>query len=513
MEAFMEIEMKFGLEAGQSARLRRHPMLAGIRPGRRELFSQYLDTPDFALMKRGVAFRLRRVGYHWVQTLKAEARAVGALTSRPEWEMAVAGNQPDFAVLPPEALTWLAGIDTSRIGPVFVTEFRRAAWRIERAGAVAELALDLGEIRAGEAASPIAEVEIELKAGTPDFLFDLADELLGQIHLTVEPRGKAERGYRLAGATVAAPVRAGAPGLRVELDPGQPAGQAWAGIGRAALAQMVANLPGFLDHDEDIEYLHQLRIAARRLRAAAALRRKLAGPASWDAPLRGLMRALNPARDWDVFLHETWPDLEAILAASRADTPSALAAAETLRARIHAAAARARGEARAALLAPAFTGLVLAIGRDLMTPPETGGLDAVTWSADILDGRWKNLRKLGKGIGRHGPGGLHEVRIAAKKLRYAADALAPLHEKAGGRGARAGVGRFLKALATLQDELGQANDLHMAMQLLRGLRLPTLAVAFEAGRLDGILASRAIGQHPVSAEVWRRLTRMPPFWR
>jgi hypothetical protein len=197
----MEIELKLALPAGHAAKIRRHPLLREIKPTTRKLHSVYFDTPDFALMRRGIALRLRRVGYHWVQTMKAEARAVGAMSSRPEWETSVAGGaDPDFAVLPREALDLLKGIDLKRVVPAFITEFQRTAWHLEVGRSRVELALDQGAILAGEARASISEVELELKLGRPADLFGLADALLDLLPLRVEPRSKAERGYQLCDA-------------------------------------------------------------------------------------------------------------------------------------------------------------------------------------------------------------------------------------------------------------------------------------------------------------------------
>lgn len=490
----MEIELKLALDARHAAALARQPELAGCPRKRQALHSEYFDTPDFALMRRGIALRLRRVGHHRVQTLKAETGQVGALTRRPEWEVAVAGARPDFAVLPREALELLHGIDLAGIVPVFVTEFRRVTWQVPLAdGGAAEVALDRGEIRAGEVRAPLSELEIELKSGDEAGLFTLADGLLRRLPLRVEPRGKAQRGYLLAGARVAAPVRAVRPALHARQD----AGEAWAAIVRAALAQLVANVPGFLEQPDDIEYLHQLRVALRRLRAAAALSGGLGIDApAWVAELRALMQALNPARDWDVFMEETLPRALAHLSAM----PPSPALLDALRA----AAARARAEAQRAVAAPACTALVLRLERLLLTPPHAR-VTARDWSAALLDKRWKNLRKLAVGMERRGPGGLHEMRIAAKKLRYAADALAPLH----GKRAEA----FLKALAALQDGLGQANDVHVAMQLLRDLRPVDAPRAFEAGLMAGVLAGESGRHGEASAELWRRLAKTRAFWR
>jgi triphosphatase len=489
----MEIELKLALDPKHASRLRRHPLLAGSKPQRRKLHSVYLDTPDLQLMGRGVAFRLRRVGYHWVQTVKAEARAVGALSSRPEWEMAVAGNGPDFAVLPADALALLAGIDPRRIVPVFVTEFQRTTWRLQAGDSAAELALDAGNIHAGEAVQAISEVEIELLSGSPSALFDLALGLLEELPLRIEPRSKAERGYQLTGAIVPAPVKAIRPDIRRH----QPAGEAWVGVTRAALAQLVANVPGFLEHPEDIEYLHQLRVAMRRLRAAVGLAKGLgAAQPAWSALLGDAMRLLNPARDWDVFLHETLPTVQNLLV----DTPLK----EDLLERARGMAAEARHAAQRSVTTAVFTRLVLAIGRDLLAPPESD-VSAAVWSNQLLDQRWKKLRALSRNLASLGPGGRHQARIAAKKLRYAADALEVLYGK------RASV--FLDSLAELQARLGEANDAYVAAQLLAELNLRNAGLAYDAGRVTGVMAARVALHGRESDAVWKRMARARPFWR
>jgi inorganic triphosphatase YgiF len=444
-------------------------------------------------MQRAIAFRLRRVGYHWVQTLKAEARAVGALSSRPEWEMAVAGSEPDFAVMPAEAMALLAKIDLSRLAPVFVTEFQRTTWLIQSGGCVAELALDSGAIRAGEAGQPISEVEIELKSGSPEGLFGLARTLLDELPLRVEPRSKAERGYLLCEAISPEPVRAARPAIR----PDQAASDAWMAVTRAALVQLVANVPGFLEHSEEIEYLHQLRIALRRLRAAVGLGKSLgmARPA-WSQALGEIMRGLNPARDWDVFLHETLPSVEAVLA----DAP----VGEDLLNRARQATLQARLAAQESVASPAFTRLVLDIGESLHASPRDG-MRAADWAASLLDDRWKKLRGLCKKLSDLGPGGRHEVRIAAKKLRYAADALEGMYGKRGRN--------FIKRLAELQDSLGRANDAYIASRLLEDLRPRNMALAYDAGRICGVMTERFTHHGTACDSVWQRMAKARVFWR
>ena len=84
-----------------------------------------------------------------------------------------------------------------RLQPVFRTRFRRwARLLVLGDGTRIELALDQGRIEAGASEAPICELELELKSGRPEALFELALALQQDLDLRPEPRSKAERGYR-----------------------------------------------------------------------------------------------------------------------------------------------------------------------------------------------------------------------------------------------------------------------------------------------------------------------------
>lgn len=497
----METELKLALQPRHIARIRQHPLLCSIEPQRRTLLSVYFDTSGFDLMRRHIALRMRRIDDRWIQTLKAETKSVGALTSRPEWEMAVVGgSRPDFSLLPLEALDLLAGIKLKQIEPVFTTEFQRTTWLIGNSRAQAEVALDRGKILAGEVSRDISEVEIELKSGAPSFLFDVATQLLEQVPLHVEPRSKAERGYLQCGAIQPSPAKAVYPAI----DKNQPAGEAWHAIMQAALVQLTANVPGFLEQAHDIEYLHQLRIAVRRLLTGAALAKSLGQAApEWRQPLREQMTALNAARDWDVFLQQTLP---AILPVSQAVSDNGAIDEATLDA-LRKTAMQARQQAQAVLREPAFTRLILDIGRNLLTPPgDVRPQHAKAWVEKILDQRWRKLSKCCRDFTKLNPAERHRTRIAAKKMRYVADACASLY---GNKRTE----RFIAVLAALQDELGYTNDLMIGQQLLRRLPKRSGALGFAFGSIHGVLVCKAGQQADLSGDNWKRLMRVKLFWR
>lgn len=489
----MEIELKLTLDPADVARCRRHPLLAGVKAERRRLHSIYFDTPDFTLTRRKIALRLRRVGYHWVQTLKAAAPAVGALSARPEWEAQVMSNTPDLAVLPTAARALLKGVDLAHLSPVFITDIKRDTWQISIGETVMEIALDQGEIQVSRLANPevtppesrVCEIELELKSGPPDGLFVAALGLLERVPLRIDSRSKAARGYVLAGAVTPHPRKAVWP----KLTPSGAAGESWVALAESALAQLVDNLPGFLEQADDHEYLHQTRVALRRLLGLARLLRQ-PDPA-WLAPLREHMTLLNPARDWDVFQEETLARLE---------WPHD----EVFSARVAAQAATARQTAQTALASPAFTHAVLLLGQALLSPSDLN-LKTGDWAAKVLERRWKSVKRHGAALAEGDATARHTLRIAVKKLRYAGDALANLYGK---RGKKA-----IAELAALQESLGALNDLVVAERLMRTLAQTYPETAFSGGQVVGLLSAEARKGTRSDRQITRALAAIKPFWR
>lgn len=491
----METEIKLALEARSANRFKRQPALAGLKPASTRLLSIYFDTPAFDLLRAGVALRLRRVGFHWVQTVKARAGSGGVLAQRPEWEVKVTGNRPDLERLPAEARQLIPSSAMGALAPAFETEFRRTTWQVEQGGSRVEVALDRGEIRADGQAWPISELELELKSGELRDLFALADRLLGDLPFRLEPRSKAQRGYQLAGALPLAPVKAAVP----ELDAEAPASAAYAAIARACMAQFEANLPGFLQADDpDPEYVHQMRVSMRRLRAAIGLMRFMQRETpAWAGELRWLMGELSVVRDWDVFVTETLPRVR-----DRLDQPAVLdalaEAAQGLR-------RQADRRARAALAGARLVHLWLAMERDLAATAATP-ISTREWARLALDRRYRQIRRLGCRLDELDPAERHALRIAGKKLRYAAEFFAGLHPKA----AR----RFIAALAGLQDALGVLNDVAVTANLLQEVKQAGGQAVWEgAGLVAGFLAREQDLRLAELEHGWRDFRRVRPYWR
>ncbi|PXX98276.1 CYTH domain-containing protein [Halomonas sp. LBP4] len=206
-----EIELKLALGPQGPEALRRHPRLAGLAPRLATLGNTYFDTPEGALATARMALRLRRADGRLLQTLKTRGQGGGGLSRRGEWEWEVPGPGLDLAGL--AALPPMAGHGDAllaRLVPRFATDFRRETWRLELGEARIELALDLGEIRAADRTVAIRELELELEAGEPEALWDLAEALAESVPLRPADTSKAARGGALLAGTWTLPEGGGA---------------------------------------------------------------------------------------------------------------------------------------------------------------------------------------------------------------------------------------------------------------------------------------------------------------
>lgn len=502
-----ELELKLRLAPQHLKRLSRHPLVAGLaydKPILGKLHSAYYDTPGFALRSAGYALRVRRVGRRWVQTAKGEGRVAAGLHERREWEAEVAGPMPDLTKLSDPELSKILALPEVReaLIPVFSTEFRRTARNLRFPdGSEAELAFDRGEVRAAGGRLSLCEVELELKSGNPARLFELARELQKTIPFSLEPVSKAERGYRLAGSRPTSPLKAAAP----ELSPGIGVHEGFKAIAWSCLEQLHGNEEGLLAA-RDVEYLHQMRVGLRRVRSALSLFSGVLIPmTSLREELKWLGSRLGPARDWDVFATQVLPPVLAAFP-GHAGLAALRDAAETLRAEHNAL-------ARAVVRSARYQALLLDFGAWLYGEPWRRGAAPAglneplqSFATAILDKRHRQLRKRGRHFARLTPQERHALRIAVKKLRYAAEFFAPLYSRKEARS-------YLQALSRLQDVLGSLNDAATAHRLLEE--------AAGRGGIDPEAFGLALGWVARAAEdaatdlkrAWEQFCEEAPFWK
>ena len=453
-----------------------------------ELVSVYFDTADLDLQKAGASLRVRESKGRRVQTLKR-----GDGLAREEHEAPIEGLAPDPKLGPLARLT----PDSARLKPVFNVRVVRRQRRLTYDGAEIELALDQGEVVAARRSSPICELELELKDGAPAALFSLARELSKAAPLYLSFESKAARGQAL----VAGEAGAARHSRDVRLTGQETVAAAFQVIARAALAQMAANA-ALLRERPTPEAVHQLRVGTRRLRSAiATFGEVLTDPelARLKAELRWLSRACDRIRNLDVYAEA--------LATAKGDLEGPGLAA------LHKALSTARSRARREVAAVAGSARFRALLLDV-----TGWVEAGAWregaegrapigpfARDALDHRRKTTLKRGRRMDEADDEGLHELRIAAKKLRYAGDAFASLYGK---KREKAFTGR----LKRLQTELGELNDIATAAPLVESLPLGADA-ALVAGEQLGERRAKRKTLLRRAAKAFAKLADAEPFWR
>ncbi len=502
-----EIELKLRMKPDELGRLRRLPALRALRLASartRKLRNVYFDTEDLTLRKNRMALRVRHVGQQRIQTLKApEPGANGAAHRYFEWESAIAGDVPVLDSIADEAVRdSLPG--EGELRQAFVSEISRSTVPLVLEDSKIELAFDTGEIATENGREAVCEAELELKSGRPARLYELALRLHEQVPFTVEYRTKAARGYDLL--TGAKPTATKAAPL--ELDPDLNAWDGFVVIARQCLAHLRAN-EDCARLGEDPEGVHQLRVGIRRLRAAFSLFGAVLPDEHrrhFVEELRWAQQSFGPARDWDVFITETLEPL-----ARRLPEQDSLA-------RLMHAASLARDAAyrqvAATLNERRYTRMQLQLdlwlesgalhgGAGIENPPWLRSVSAV--AREVLAIRHRKLRKLAKKFAILSDDGRHQLRINAKKARYAAEFFRTLFPRKVAQ-------RYARALAEMQDCLGSMNDAVVGHALVEELTRDDDGFVRATDMLAGWHAARIMGDQPRAAEMSRKIVKIERFW-
>ena len=509
-----EFELKFVADAESVARLRKSETLRAqtVGPVRtRRLVSTYHDTPDDRLFSAGIAWQIKRNGRAWMQTV-APFNGHGVIHSSVEARL----RTPDAdmqAVPDPQIAEAVKGVlkDETVLGLRVATEITRTERRlITPKGDIVDLALDTSDVVAGEAHDRTFEVELELKAGTPESLIEIARPLAADLPLELSLVSAAERGFRLL--------------------KGKPPGKApWIVLPRdASSAEALSTiLSSCLRHialhaaearkGESSEAIHQIRVSLRRLRAVLGDYARAFGCEALRIladRARDLAALLSPARDLDVFLSDillparefvTYPEALAQLAENAQNRR--VAGWSTARAALD------HADYRLFLIdvaAVALCGLPhIAAG----TTPASA-LPVRELAGEVLDRALHKLRNIGERLDELSTEERHEFRKKLKKLRYPAEFFASLFDAKGTK-------KFFACLTDLQDDLGSLNDVAMARALLQEM------VQFVAGQNAGcephlaMTAGEIVGWHSCKAERglkrvakhWEKFEDAPRFWR
>jgi CHAD domain-containing protein len=281
------------------------------------------------------------------------------------------------------------------------------------------------------------------------------------------------------------------------------------------LSELRRHAPGV--REGEAESVHQMRVAARRLRSLLASSRKLFSTGEADdvrSELRWLSVALGAARDPRVVQGR----LRELLAAEPREFTN-LVPAQLIDAELDAEAAAGHQGVLAALDSERYARLVTSLESLLTTgklsqrasrPPRKAFKKAVSRDTARLLRAVADLTDPSHGNALDRDARLHEVRKAAKRLRYCAELAATVRGSRGSAGKR--IRKTAKAARRIQTTLGLHHDTVMSRTLLAELgrrARPTGGSGFSFGRLHAREEGLAAGAEADFVRIWRKFPGHP----
>ena len=444
----------------------------------------YYDTSDLRLARWGASLRYRP-GEGW--TVKLPAERLAPFLVRPEIVFEGNGGRP-----PAAAVDLVRAFVRERELDVRVrlattrrrTDIHDAAGH--RVGGVVDDSVSvLGE----DEPSSFREVEVEIGDGMTPALLDALVERL-----------------RLAGAgtpsSTAKYVRALAAGanLAPEIEVPDLSGEATAGdVASRALALSVIRLvlhDPIMRLDVDPEGVHQSRVATRRLRSDLRTFRSLLEKDFASAlrdELGWLAGILGRVRDGDVLLARLRGRVDELPEEQRQGADEVVSTLE-----------EARNAAHRELLDTLASERYVALVSSLVSAANSAPLrpEASVPAAEVVPRLVrKPWHRLEKHVSKLGPSPsdeeLHEARIRAKRVRYAAEAATPVV----GKPARA----FARAAAGVQEVLGDLNDAVVAAAWLEAWTTRHPEARQSAQALAAAERSAAASARAEWKDVWETL--------
>lgn len=418
-----------------------------LGPVVRSTVDAFVDTSDLRLSRHGITLRRRSgdgtTGWRLAPGQVGEAVGVGPV------------DNPSDGATPPDRLTdlVLAFVRGAPLGVRATVSTRRSTYRL-----------------VGADGEPVAEVRDDL-VETVDA--QGAPGRLRQVSVSDRGRGSpvaAEVGdlLRAAGAVTGAALPSAAEAMgAADARPTDPPAPEQVHRRDPARELVTAVLRGHV-HDllaSDLAYragaddgLHQLRVAARRLRSGLRELADLLDDA-WAAGLRDELRWLGdllaPARDLQVVRRRLDSGLAAL--GEQAETS---AAQDLVQSHLEPLARAAAANVTAGLRDPRYVALLDRLVAAASRPCTSGTAEQPSRKVlpVVVAASRARLARRFAAAADGDPDSLHRARIAAKRTRYLAEALAPLY----GKQARA----YATTLAGVQDLLGEHQDATVAVDLL-----------------------------------------------
>lgn len=475
------------------------PDVSAVEPTREYAFAAtYYDTDRLALAHAGITLRRSAGGSDAGWHVRRPRGGGGDRIELGEPLGGEAGPDPD--AVPEALLDWVrAWIRDREVGPVATVQTRRTGYRL------------IGE--SGVVLVHANDDVVTARAWGADGRPTVSHWRGWEIDSVDGPSGVIEAAGKLMTKAGAAPPQFSgelerALGSRVDRPPTFPAldGHSRAAdVLRAHLADQTAAMlawDGAARHDEP-DGVHKMRVATRRLRSALATFRPLVDRGVTDPirdELKWIAAVLGGARDAEVLRERLLAEL------STEPDDLVLGPISTLiEAELRAAHRAAHDRLVAGLISPRYYRLLDRLDALVADPPFTPLADgpADTVVTKLVRGSFKRLRRLVKAEApeaateRERDHRYHEIRKAAKRLRYAVEAVEPAFG--------AGAHRLATAAENIQEVLGEHQDSVVARQALRelGVRIHLDGEnAFTIARLHALEQTRADDSAAEFASAW-----------
>jgi CHAD domain-containing protein len=474
----MEIEAKFAVtDDAVAKRLQTLETIAGMTltgAGTDRVRDAYLDTRDRRLFAAGFVCRRRRQNDALLITVKQIDDARGAIHKREELEVLLTEERP-----PSE---WPASPARDRVMDLIGDEPLRALFESRQTrvcrhvlkdhSVVAEWSVDNVSVRRGNERLRFVDLEIELAPqGVEDDLTAIAARVQEEWGLAPELKSKFERALAWVNETEKNKRRTASKRSRRRATPAITLDDAMA---EAARKTLLLHWTRMLDHEEgvregsDIEHVHDMRVATRRMRAAHRVFAEYLDAASlrpFAKMLRRTARALGAVRDLDVFYEKTQHYLDTLPGERKSELDGLLAAWQTEH-------ERARSELIGLFDDNAFARFKTGFEK-FLRKPGMGAAPIETRDGEPLAHRvrdvlplillrsWAAVRAYDESVSAPDVPltRLHQLRIASKGLRYTLEFFAGvLNPEAAS---------LIRLVQQLQEHLGNLQDAVVTCSILR----------------------------------------------
>lgn len=509
-----EIELKLDVAANLLPKIDASDLVSESQiaaPSTKILSSIYYDTPGQKLSKAGIALRVRDDGSRKIQTVKTGQTKDALFSDRYEFETEVSSMTPQLNAIPKKkirkAISQLAnGHD---LDPFYRTDIKRRIHHLSVNGSQIELAIDDGKIVANGRHRVVSEVELELISGDVADLFRFAQRLHADIPARISLETKAHRGEALANNQTPKAVKA----KRVSLGNNDSVEEAFVAIVRQCAIHLFSNYTAVAEN-RNVEGVHQMRVAMRRLRAAIILFK----PFRLDPAVRAIGEEakwfagkLGESRDLDVFLEEIVGPVESQFADD--------GALEVLASTIKKRSQDKWSNVVDLLNTPRYSAFTLELASLAEVRPwrdkrrnwkEDDSQKSVSgFAKKALKKRQRKIKALGERLQSLTVDERHTLRKELKKLRYALEFFYDLYPADETK-------TYVKTLAHLQDLFGYMNDLTTAetiiFQAIRNEDCSKRALTWAGGIVLGWHAHRFEQTWSSAQAGWNDLSNLRPVW-